>query len=81
MKPVRITGLGEEGALLTIDKEDYSHSLTSRHDIEVTVPNEAAPKYSFTFSGAASQVAKTRVWRKTYEAASKYRESSNIPES
>ncbi|KDM92945.1 hypothetical protein [Photobacterium galatheae] len=66
-KPVKITGLSEEGALLTIDKEGFSHSLSSWQQIEFTVPNEAAKKYSFTFSGEASQVKQVRVWHKTYE--------------
>ena len=79
-KPVRITGLAEEGALLTIDKDGYSHSLASRFNIELTVPNEAVKKYSLTFSGNASEVKQVRVWSKTYEADTKYSDSSNDTE-
>ncbi|MGB7995824.1 hypothetical protein [Photobacterium salinisoli] len=66
-KPVKITGLSEEGALLTIDKDGFSHTLSNGLQIEFIVPNEAAKKYAFTFYGDASQVKQVRVWRKTYE--------------
>ncbi|GAB6260168.1 hypothetical protein L4174_005950 [Photobacterium sp. CCB-ST2H9] len=70
-KPVKITGLSAEGALLTIDKDGFSHALASWQQIEFTVPNEAAKKYSFTFSGDPSQVKQVRVWHKTYDVGSK----------
>ncbi|QUJ66423.1 hypothetical protein KDD30_09565 [Photobacterium sp. GJ3] len=66
-KPVKITGLSGEGVLLTIDKEGFSHTLASWQQIEFIVPNEAARKYTFTFSGDASEVKQVRVWRKTYD--------------
>ena len=77
-KPVRITGLTDEGVLLTIDKDGYSHPLFKKsHDIEITVPNDAAVKQTFTFKGDASAIAKVRVWSKTFEAVTKFRNKRN----
>ncbi|WP_027251997.1 hypothetical protein [Photobacterium halotolerans] len=75
-RPVRITGLGEQGALITIDKEGFSHSLINGNNIEFTVPNEAAKKHSLIFSGSASQVKQVRVWRETYDIDTKFRDAS-----
>lgn len=66
--PVRIVNLKDRGTLLVIDKDGYSYNLpsTGRNPEEVTVPERAAIKAQFVFSGSADQMSTVRLWGKEF---------------
>lgn len=66
-KPVRLINLSHNGALLAIDKDDYSSNLLPLDNPEeVTVPPKTGVRQKFLFQGPVEGPKSVRLWGRDY---------------